>query len=415
MRARSAVAVLFLLGLALPSDVHAQLSKLKNAAKQAAGQAATRAVTGAVTGPADTAKAAGAADTTRVNGGAGTSQGATANASSTPVAADATTSPQGAPGTTATMPRPGEGAWVNYDFVPGDRPIFVESFEDDAVGDFPRRIEFRSGNMEVAEWQGRRWLRATTKATFALPLPEVLPETFTLEFDYAGINKYDLEIRFTDDPGDHTAVLVGAWEVGVRGAGIEALKKPDDDVESRIVHVRVMADGRYVKVYLDGERVANVPNADLGRTAKIHFMVPVYDNIAEQALLADLRVMAGGRTLYDAIAADGRVATQGILFDTGSDILRPESTPTLTAIAGMLEKHPDLALRIEGHTDAVGDDDANRALSERRAAAVVAYLTGRGIQAARLEAAGLGETAPVADNDTPEGRQANRRVELVRK
>jgi outer membrane protein OmpA-like peptidoglycan-associated protein len=118
--------------------------------------------------------------------------------------------------------------------------------------------------------------------------------------------------------------------------------------------------------------------------------------------------------VYERLAADGRYATQGILFDTGSATIQPESTPTLKEIARTLQQHGDLRLRIEGHTDDTGSADANRQLSERRAAAVRDYLVQReGIDASRLESAGLGQTAPAADNATLEGRQTNRRVELV--
>ncbi|MEJ2238348.1 MAG: OmpA family protein [Gemmatimonadales bacterium] len=111
---------------------------------------------------------------------------------------------------------------------------------------------------------------------------------------------------------------------------------------------------------------------------------------------------------------DGRVATQGILFGSGSDRIRPESTPTLKEIGTMLEEHPELRLSIEGHTDSDGDDAFNQDLSERRAAAVKAYLVEQfAIDDARLETAGFGESNPVAGNDTAEGKQQNRRVELV--
>ena len=178
--------------------------------------------------------------------------------------------------------------------------------------------------------------------------------------------------------------------------------------------VRIMADGRHVKMYLGGTRVANVPNADLGRSNRIRLVVNPH---REQAvLIANVRVASGGKELYDAIARDGRVATQGILFDLGSDRLRPESTPTLEEIAAMLEEHGDLRLTIEGHTDATGDDASNLNLSQRRAASVMAYLIEKhGIEADRLEAKGLGESQPAASNDTAEGRQQNRRVELVRR
>src|SRR5690606_28510955 len=117
-------------------------------------------------------------------------------------------------------------------------------------------------------WQGRRWLRATSTGRFALPLPEVLPERFTLEFDYAGLSKYELKIRFHGpDWQDEEEIHIGAWGWGVNGATVKAMSRPADadGIENRIVRVRVMADGSYVKVYIDGDRVANVPNANLGR------------------------------------------------------------------------------------------------------------------------------------------------------
>lgn len=125
-------------------------------------------------------------------------------------------------------------------------------------------------------------------------------------------------------------------------------------------------------------------------------------------------VTATTSELYDALVAHGRVALQGILFDTGSDRIRPESEPTLREITGMLRKHPDLRMLVEGHTDNVGRMAANQVLSEKRAAAVRAYLVAQGIAGTRLQSKGYGDTMPAAPNDTPGGRQQNRRVELVR-
>jgi outer membrane protein OmpA-like peptidoglycan-associated protein len=109
------------------------------------------------------------------------------------------------------------------------------------------------------------------------------------------------------------------------------------------------------------------------------------------------------------------VATHGIFFDTGSDNIRAESTPTLKEMVSMLTEHPDLSLTIEGHTDNVGDAQANLALSAKRAEAVKAYLVGKGVSGDRLATKGLGATKPAAPNTTAEGRQQNRRVELVKK
>jgi OOP family OmpA-OmpF porin len=138
--------------------------------------------------------------------------------------------------------------------------------------------------------------------------------------------------------------------------------------------------------------------------------------IAQLIRVRNIRVAAGGKDLYDALSKKGRGATQGIFFDTGSDRIRPESAPTLKQISEMLKTHADLKLTIEGHTDDVGDDAANQTLSEKRAAAVKAHLVSTyGIDAARLDSTGLGESKPAASNDSAEGRQQNRRVELVKK
>jgi outer membrane protein OmpA-like peptidoglycan-associated protein len=132
-------------------------------------------------------------------------------------------------------------------------------------------------------------------------------------------------------------------------------------------------------------------------------------------LVTDIRIAAGGRPLFDALTASGRVSTHGILFASGSATLEGESTPTLKEIGDMLTAHPDLKLTIEGHTDNVGDAAANQTLSEQRAAAVAQYLEQHfKVDASRLAAKGFGATKPVASNDTPEGRQQNRRVELVK-
>jgi OmpA-OmpF porin, OOP family len=174
-----------------------------------------------------------------------------------------------------------------------------------------------------------------------------------------------------------------------------------------------MADGEYVKVYAAGTRVANMPRADIGRDSRI--WIEFAASPQAPAYLRNIRVAAGGRELYEALAETGRVATQGILFDTGSDRIAPESAPTLEQIGLMLREHPALRLTIEGHTDDVGDDAANQQLSERRAAAVRTHLErAYGIAGERLDARGFGESRPVAPNATPEGRQQNRRVELVR-
>jgi outer membrane protein OmpA-like peptidoglycan-associated protein len=102
-----------------------------------------------------------------------------------------------------------------------------------------------------------------------------------------------------------------------------------------------------------------------------------------------------------------------VLFDTGSSTLRPAAREKLAKISGIVLAHPGLTMQIEGHTDSVGGDQMNQQLSERRADSVRDFLIGQGVTGSAVTAKGFGKTQPVASNDTAEGRQRNRRVELV--
>lgn len=123
----------------------------------------------------------------------------------------------------------------------------------------------------------------------------------------------------------------------------------------------------------------------------------------------------GAAELERALASAGRVDVYDIHFSFDSDRIREESLPRLAEIAAVLRRHPDWHLVVAGHTDAIGGDAYNMALSQRRAAAVKAALVTRHeIAATRLTTAGHGETQPRAANETLQGRARNRRVELVR-
>ncbi len=118
--------------------------------------------------------------------------------------------------------------------------------------------------------------------------------------------------------------------------------------------------------------------------------------------------------LADDLKKTGRVRLYGINFDSDSEVIRPDSKPTLDQVAAMLKKNAGWKITIEGHTDATSTSEHNQDLSTRRANAVKQYLVTVGTDAARLETSGLGSTKPVATNDTSLGRAANRRVELVK-
>lgn len=317
---------------------------------------------------------------------------------------------------------PGEGVWANYDFVPGSTVLFYEDYTGDRVGDFPRDLEFVGGTIEVVELDGQRALRATSEGAFDINLPESLPSRFTVEFSMQVDNWQFNELfvyPMTDEgrrAGSHWLVVQPYYRIGIESEGSTTSTKRGyaQTMKADMLPVRLMADGEYVKVYVGTDRVANIPNADLGRSNTLRFAIE--DGRSGGVFIGPIRVAAGGRDLYSALDAEGRVATRGIQFDTGSADIRPESTPALQDVARMLENHPGLRVAIEGHTDATGSESANQSLSQQRAEAVRQYLTSEeGIAPSRLTAIGKGESNPVASNDTAAGRQSNRRVELVKR
>jgi OOP family OmpA-OmpF porin len=333
-------------------------------------------------------------------------------------AANATASDSSAAGATAgSNDPPGKGAWLNYDFVPGDRVLFYDDFADDKVGDLPAHEDVTSGNVTVVEIKGQKYLHTVTGAEMTITLPEALPQRFTVEvtFHRQGGNGMGLyfkfggndEFQFRCDQGSGT--IYGAGPNGPKESGQDVAGIGENDFET----CRLMVDGGYAKGYVNAVRVGQLNGLVFPRENKIQVELPNADD--NGSLITGIRIAAGGRKLYDALASSGRVATQGILFDVNSDRIRGESTPTLKEIGDMLAQHADLKLTIEGHTDNTGTATGNQALSERRAAAVRQYLIDTfKIDGGRLNSAGYRSTRPVATNDTPVVSQKNRRVELVK-
>jgi OmpA-OmpF porin, OOP family len=117
--------------------------------------------------------------------------------------------------------------------------------------------------------------------------------------------------------------------------------------------------------------------------------------------------------MFDAINKDGFIALY-INFETGKSDIKPESKPIIDQLYEMLKQNPDLKISIEGHTDNVGTEQSNQTLSESRAKSVMNELVLKGIAANRLKYKGWGQTKPIADNNTEDGKAKNRRVEITK-
>jgi len=331
---------------------------------------------------------------------------------------------------------PGEGRWANYDYLRGERPIYNSrwNIEDTdhlpalkpnpsvRVGRIPSNLEFVSGNMQIVQLDGLNTVEFTSKTVFRVALDKPLPEDFSLEFTVqTGAPNAFVKVYFEPFSGTdkryqtYESHYLSIW----RGSGIYSQANRVSGVDQlwslnqQLTPIKFQVDDGYGILYVGGVRVAQVPNLKhaVGSTA-IEFEVNANQNLT--AYLRDIRVDYGVDDPYETFIAEKEYTTRSIFFDFDSGTLRPESTPELERIRMMLDTHPDVEkVVIEGHTDAVGSDDYNLELSAARAGAVKDYLVDHGIDAGRIDTVGKGEAEPVADNDTDEGRQANRRVKVV--
>jgi outer membrane protein OmpA-like peptidoglycan-associated protein len=334
-------------------------------------------------------------------------------------AAQPATSASGSP---AASPS-GEAYGNRYDFVPGDKVLVFDDFSDTDVGEYPAKWTIKGGggnSLEVVQVGDRRFLKSRyqeknqtwAQTWLRYEIKGDMPKNFTIEFDM--------------DLGGPTGLMFSKWggyggqAVQIHASSGTQVKSSNANgtlpVKSGIQHVAIAVSGTQVKVYVAGERVLSDPDGVVRPITRlgIEFHQPYPREEGDHQMISNVRIAEGGKPAKQMLAGEGRIVTHGILFDTGSDVIKPESGPTLRAILALLNEDPGLKFAIEGHTDNQGGPKVNGPLSEKRAAAVKAWLVNQGIDAGRLTSKGLGQTKPLDTNDTAEGRANNRRVEFVK-
>ena len=323
-------------------------------------------------------------------------------------------------------------AWSKYNFVPGDEIIFEDDLAREENGEFPSRWDLVYGNAENSSLGGQNFIKLDNRSivTPLIDKEDYLPEVFTIEFDAYFNDTYShwqyYIIRFY--PGDDTQrkvredLVVFPLKVNKNGAFIQTRDDKENkefrnqgpeqpDGISGWKHIAISYNQRALKVFIDQDRILNVPNIELAPTAvSIQIEGPKEHTFG----IKNIKIAEGGKKLYDRIVADGKFVTRGILFDVNKTSLRPESMGVINEIAALMKEHIDLKFSIEGHTDSDGEESNNLKLSEQRALSVKEALAGLGIDASRMQPKGMGETVPVSDNTTPEGKANNRRVEFVK-
>jgi outer membrane protein OmpA-like peptidoglycan-associated protein len=177
-------------------------------------------------------------------------------------------------------------------------------------------------------------------------------------------------------------------------------------------HVMIMARASGLKVYMDQQRLVNLPEVNTADGPAVALEIRMWATTHPR--ITNVRYAEGCKPAQDLLAS-GKLVTYGIRFATGSDVVLPESAPVLRQVAAWLKANPAAKLTITGHTDNVGTAADNLALSQRRSASVARVLTEQfAVAADRLATQGKGDTQSVADNARPEGRAMNRRVEFAK-
>jgi outer membrane protein OmpA-like peptidoglycan-associated protein len=335
--------------------------------------------------------------------------------------------------------------YSKYDFVPGEKIIVFEDFMQDAVGDFPTKWNTNAAG-EVMTIDGRpgHWFAIGKTGVYMPDFIDSLPDDFTLEFDILvnkpahswGIDVNLVQLQDRNRPADWSYaknnfllnILPGSPDFNNNGSSHYKKKKNGVEESSsntkitqfiditRPVHVAFWRQKERLRVYLNEEKTWDVPKAILpeAKLNSLVFNIPT-SNDQWYYLITNLRLAVGAPDTRKKILEQNKWVTHGILFDVNSDKLKPESYGTLKEMANVLKEYGDLKVKIVGHTDADGKDDANLDLSKRRAASVKAALAKEfGIDESRMETDGKGESEPIDKNDTPAGKANNRRVEFIK-
>lgn len=332
-----------------------------------------------------------------------------------------------------------EMAYAKSDFVPGDEIIFEDLMDNEQLGEFPSMWDLEDGSAEVASINGKKAIFRSDKenGTYTVaPLMKdpknYLPEKYTIEMD--------LWISVADKGGETDYSKQYSYELffygGEEGRQVANLDINNFNAPSIRWHytstsgaytsgdatLSVNADGwhhlaisfnkRAFKVYLDGIRLTNIPN--MTQASSFAIRDRNINHICWASAITNVRIAKGAVPLYDRMMSDGKFITYGITFDVGKSTIKPESMGEINRIVQLMTENPDLKFSVEGHTDSTGNATSNQTLSDARSKAVVDKLVEMGIAADRLTSSGKGQSNPIADNGTDEGRAKNRRVEFVK-
>jgi outer membrane protein OmpA-like peptidoglycan-associated protein len=246
-----------------------------------------------------------------------------------------------------------------------------------------------------------------------------LTDNFSIEYDtYMTPGAYGLIIYMYDPEGHDMSVHSTSADVNWSFSNTKTLSGSlpsgirEGNYFNKWHHIAMAYKNDQLKVYVDQYRVLTVPHCDF-KPARVE--CAGIGNQDNPIIFKDFKIADGASmNMLDAIMTDGKFVTHGINFNVNSAELKPESMGVIGDVVKYMKEHADLKLQIDGHTDSDGGDDANMKLSQARADAVKDAMLKAGIDGSRLTTKGMGESKPIASNDSPQGKAENRRVEFVK-
>jgi len=333
-------------------------------------------------------------------------------------------------------------SYSKFDFVPGEKVIFFDDFTQDAIGDFPALYNTNgSGEIVTTNLYPGNWMKyVSSDGTIWTDKLLKLPDNYTVEFDVIPIKgteggmggwSFRLMKCINEKSWDGGAVPGKAgFEFGVEYFGRAYYRAYNNNLdgnfwdqkgnnddkntyekENQKYHISVWVQKTRVRIYQNETKMFDAPRAFPDAAMKMDRLR--FEEGA--AMISNIRIAVGAPDMRNKLMTEGKLVTYGIYFDVNKDVVKPESYGTLKDIAAVLNEVPDVKVKIVGHTDSDGDDASNLDLSKRRSASVKAELKKNfNVNGDRLVTDGMGETKPIAPNDTPVNKALNRRVEFVK-
>jgi len=327
----------------------------------------------------------------------------------------------------------------DYDFIPGDELLFYDDYSNISLGDFPNRWNTNSSGkiVNISSHQGN-WLLVPDNTISFPELGKALPENFTIEFDLyypANSTRPPVTFGFSEVSNPAKQSIKGkkifyfqiSPSVGENigySTSLYSGKETTREWESnrnagKVNHVSIAVNGQRIRLYVDTEKLFDLPRAIDFPTLRNNFHFRSADLIPKPKdgfYVSNFRIAKVTKDLKSALINDGKLSTVGIYFDSGSDNIKPVSYNLLNEIGVLIKNESSSIFDIVGHTDSDGSTQLNQNLSLQRAEAVCQYLIKNfNILKNNLNPIGKGSAEPLASNSTTEGKAQNRRVEFIKK